>query len=93
MGVFVGLGACGSAVLRVARIVGPVTATRGDDHIRYGIGLHAGFLIVVAYIAVHGVKTPDAVADQLAAPYRIAPNLRSFNASVPTGVREEVAVA
>ena len=52
MKVFVGLGACVSAVLLVAMLVGPVTATLADDHVRYGIGLHAGFLIVVAYIGV-----------------------------------------
>ncbi len=47
---------------------------------------------VVAYITGNGLKTPDAVAEHLATPYRIAPNLRSFNAVVPTGVREQVAV-
>jgi threonine synthase len=48
---------------------------------------------VVAYITGNGLKTPDAVAEHLAAPYRIAPNLRSFAATVPTGMREETAVA
>ncbi len=48
---------------------------------------------VVAYITGNGLKTPDAVAEHLAAPYRIAPNLRSFAAIVPTGIREEIAVA
>jgi threonine synthase len=47
---------------------------------------------VVAYITGNGLKTPDAVAEQLATPFRIAPNLRSFAAVVPTGRREEVAV-
>jgi threonine synthase len=48
---------------------------------------------VVAYITGNGLKTPDAVAEHLATPYRIAPNLRSFAANVPTGIREEIAVA
>jgi len=47
---------------------------------------------VVAYITGNGLKTPDAVTEQLATPFRIAPNLRSFAAVVPTGRREEVAV-
>jgi len=38
---------------------------------------------VVAYITGNGLKTPDAVAEHLAKPYRIAPNLRSFAANVP----------
>ena len=49
---FVAAGAVVSAVLLAAMLIGPVSATLGDHHIGYAIGLHAGFLIVVAYIAV-----------------------------------------
>jgi hypothetical protein len=49
---FMAAGAAVSAVLLVAMLTGPVTAALGDRHIRYGIGLHAGFLIVVAYVVV-----------------------------------------
>ena len=49
---FVAAGAVVSAVLLVAMLVGPVSATLGDHHIGYSIGLSAGFLIVVAYVAV-----------------------------------------
>ena len=50
MAALVGLGAVVSGVLLVAMVVGPVTAVLGDQHISYGIGLHAGYLIVVAYV-------------------------------------------
>lgn len=49
---FVAAGAVVSGVLLVAMLIGPVSATLGDHHIGYSIGLHAGFLIVVAYVAV-----------------------------------------
>lgn len=52
MRVVAAAGACVSGVLLVAMLVGPVTAALGDDHVRYGIGLHAGFWVVVAYIGV-----------------------------------------
>ncbi|HVC79139.1 MAG TPA: threonine synthase, partial [Chloroflexota bacterium] len=47
---------------------------------------------VVAYITGNGLKTPDAVAEHLAKPYRIAPNLRSFAANVPVDRLELVGV-
>ena len=52
MAAFVSLGALVSSVLLVAMVVGPVTAHLGVHHIAYSIGLHAGFLIVVAYVFV-----------------------------------------
>jgi hypothetical protein len=48
---FIGLGVVVAGVLLAAMVIGPVTSTLGDYHIGYGIGLHAGFLIVVAYVA------------------------------------------
>jgi hypothetical protein len=47
---FVAMGAVVAAVLLAAMLVGPVTARLGDYHVGYGIGLHAGYLIVVAYV-------------------------------------------
>jgi hypothetical protein len=52
MAVFIALGGVVSGILLAAMLVGPVSAALGEDHISYGIGLHAGFLIVVAYVAV-----------------------------------------
>ena len=52
MAVFIGMGVVVAGVLLAAMVVGPVTARLGDYHVSYGIGLHAGFLIVVAYVAV-----------------------------------------
>jgi hypothetical protein len=50
---FTAAGAAVSAVLLVGMVSGPVTATLGDHHIGYAIGgLHAGFVIVVAYVVV-----------------------------------------
>ncbi len=37
---------------------------------------------VVAYITGNGLKTPDAVADELAVPFTIAPTLRAFEENV-----------
>ncbi len=37
---------------------------------------------VVAYITGNGLKTPDAVTGELAAPYKIAPSLRAFEEQV-----------
>jgi hypothetical protein len=51
MGGFVALGAVVSVVLLTAMLVGPVTARLGDYHVGYGIGLHAGYPIVIAYVA------------------------------------------
>ena len=54
---------------------------------------------VVAYITGNGLKTPDAVASLLAAPFRIAPSLTDFESTVlnanrvPVGVRHEPATA
>jgi MFS family permease len=48
---FVVLGAVVSTVLLIAMLSGPVTATLGDHHIGYGIGLHAGLAVTVAYVA------------------------------------------
>ena len=52
MGAFTAAGAAVAAVLLVAMLVGPVTAALGDHHLQYGTGLHTGFVIVVAYVAV-----------------------------------------
>ena len=52
MGAFAAGGVAVAAVLLVAMLVGPVTAALGDHHVRYGTGLHTGFVIVVAYVAV-----------------------------------------
>ena len=52
MGGFTAAGVAVAAVLLVAMLAGPVTAALGDHHLRYGTGLHTGFLIVVAYVAV-----------------------------------------
>jgi len=52
MSAFVAAGAAVALVLGWAMLVGPVTAVLGDHHISYGIGLHAGFAIVVAYVVV-----------------------------------------
>jgi hypothetical protein len=50
MTVFAGVGAAVS-VLLVAMLRGPVTACLGDYHVSYGIHLHAGLVIVSAYVA------------------------------------------
>jgi len=50
MTAFVGLGAVVSIILLTAMVTGPVTARLGRDHIAYDIKLHAGFLIVTAYV-------------------------------------------
>jgi hypothetical protein len=52
MTVFAGLGALVSALLLAAMLRGPVTARLGDYHITYGIHLHAGVVVVSAYVAV-----------------------------------------
>ena len=52
MGGFAAGGVAVAAVLLAAMLVGPVTAALGDHHVRYGTGLHTGFVIVVAYVAV-----------------------------------------
>lgn len=49
---FAVLGAIVSAVLLVAMLRGPVTARLGSHHIAYHIDLHAGLLIVAAYVVV-----------------------------------------
>jgi threonine synthase len=45
---------------------------------------------VVAYITGNGLKTPDAVADQLAVPFTIAPTLRAFEETVMQAGRQPV---
>ncbi|HZQ57196.1 MAG TPA: DUF6629 family protein [Acidimicrobiales bacterium] len=47
---FIGLGALVSGMLLDAMVRGPVTATLAHYHVRYGVGLHSGTLIVVAYV-------------------------------------------
>ena len=47
---FIGLGSLVSAVLLLAMLTGPVTARLGDFHVGYSIGLHAGLLVVAAYV-------------------------------------------
>ena len=47
---FVALGAVVSTLLLAAMIRGPISAHLADDHIRYSIKLHAGLVIVVAYV-------------------------------------------
>jgi hypothetical protein len=49
---FVALGGMVSAVLLVAMLTGPVTATLGDNHLAYGTGLSAGWVVVAAYVVV-----------------------------------------
>jgi len=51
MSVFALLGAAVSASLLAAMIRGPVTARLGDFHLVYSVHLHAGLLIVSAYVA------------------------------------------
>ncbi|HZE50215.1 MAG TPA: DUF6629 family protein [Jatrophihabitantaceae bacterium] len=48
---FVALGGVVSVLLLAAMVRGPVTAELGDHHISYGIHLHAGLLVVSAYVA------------------------------------------
>jgi hypothetical protein len=48
---FVALGAVVSLLLLAAMIRGPVSASLGDDHVSYSIKLHAGVIIVAAYVA------------------------------------------
>jgi len=48
---FVGLGAIVSTTLLLAMLDGSVTATLGDHHLSYGIGLHAGFAVTACYVA------------------------------------------
>ena len=48
---FAALGATVSVLLLAAMIRGPVTARLGDFRVVYGVHLHAGLLIVSAYIA------------------------------------------
>lgn len=50
MTIFVGLGAVVSAVLLAAMIRGPVTASLDDFHVKYGIQMAYGGLIVAAYV-------------------------------------------
>ncbi len=50
MAPFVGLGGVVSAVLLAAMVRGPVTARLGHYHVAYGAGLHAGLVIVAAYV-------------------------------------------
>jgi uncharacterized protein DUF6629 len=50
MALFVGLGAVVSGALLAAMVRGPVTARLGDYHLSYGIHLHAGLVIVTAYL-------------------------------------------
>jgi hypothetical protein len=50
MALFVGLGAVVSGLLLAAMVRGPVTARLGDYHVGYGIHLHAGLVIVTAYV-------------------------------------------
>jgi len=47
---FAVMGAVVSAALLTAMLRGPVTATLGHDHVSYGIHLHAGLLVVGAYV-------------------------------------------
>ena len=51
MTAFVGLGGVVSILLFAAMVHGPVSASLGDDHVRYSISLHAGLLITTAYVA------------------------------------------
>jgi hypothetical protein len=50
MAPFVGLGSVVSVVLLVALLRGPVTAELRPYHLAYGTRLHAGWLIVTAYV-------------------------------------------
>jgi hypothetical protein len=47
---FVALGAVVSVLLLAAMIRGPVSASLGHDHVSYNIKLHAGLVIVTAYV-------------------------------------------
>lgn len=47
---FVALGLGVSALLLIAMLRGPVTATLGHNHLGYGIHLHAGPVVVGAYV-------------------------------------------
>jgi hypothetical protein len=47
---FVALGAVVSIVLLAAMLGGPVTASLGHLHVSYATGLHAGGLVVAAYV-------------------------------------------
>jgi hypothetical protein len=50
MSAFVALGVVVSILLLAAMIRGPVTASLGHNHLAYNIKLHAGLLIVGAYV-------------------------------------------
>ena len=50
MTAFVALGVVVSVLLLAAMIRGPVSASLGHDHISYNIQLHAGLVIVAAYV-------------------------------------------
>ena len=50
MTVLVCVGVIVSAVLLAAMVRGPVTATLGDNHVAYNIRLHAGLVVVGAYV-------------------------------------------
>ena len=50
MAPFIGLGVVVSAVLLVAILRGPVTASLGHYHVSYGTGLNSGVVIVGAYV-------------------------------------------
>ena len=47
---FIGLGALVSVTLLGSMVEGHVTAVLGDHHLGYSIGLHAGVLVVAAYV-------------------------------------------
>ena len=49
---FVAVGVVVSALLLAAMVRGPVTAHLGNHHIGYSIHLHAGLLVVAAYVGV-----------------------------------------
>jgi hypothetical protein len=51
MNAFVVLGLCVSGALCAAMLRAPVTASLGQNHLIYGIHLHAGPLIVAVYVA------------------------------------------
>ena len=62
--VFVGLGMLVSGALLDAMVRGPVTASLAHYHLSYGIGLHSGALIEVAYVvATCGALTVSGYAD------------------------------
>lgn len=52
MTAFAGAGLAVSLVLLAAMVRGPVTARLGMHHVAYGIHLHAGLLVVGAYVLV-----------------------------------------